>query len=130
MGLDQYAYLTRDELTKNSDDSTHIVRQFYWRKHARLQAFFEHLIDLRIIEPLDPGSTFNCNPVPLNMATIDALESLIKDDALDGHSGGFFFGDEVQDERAKYYKDDDLEFCHAARDALTHGDYVYYDCWY
>jgi hypothetical protein len=130
MGLDQYAFLTREKMTKENRESFHAVKEFQWRKHAKLQAFFEHLIELRVVEPLDPDDTFNCNPVELNTATIDALEKLIRDEAMPDSGGGFFYGHQFQDESANEYKEYDLKFCHDARDALDHGGYVYYDCWY
>ena len=46
MGLDQYAFLTREKMTKENRESFHAVKEFQWRKHAKLQAFFEHLIFL------------------------------------------------------------------------------------
>ena len=132
MGLDQYAFLTREELTQDTDPDVGVkpVKEYQWRKHAKLQEYFEDLVDVGLLKPLYPDRSFNCNPLKLNLTVIDGLEKLIRNDAMPKSDGGFFYGHQFQDESAKEYKEQDLKFCADARDALTHDGYVYYDCWY
>ena len=135
MGLDQYAFSAPEPLTviKNPDGEFEIKgvhgEEFYWRKHAKLQAFFEASINLGILEPLVDGA-FNCNPVMLTLDTVKSLEQLLKDDVMPESEGGFFYGHQFQDEAAAEYREQDIKFCQWAKDTIKGGDYVYYDCWW
>ena len=93
MGLDQYA----DGLNK----------EFYWRKHARLQVFMAREYDKQ-------------NPKE---------EKAIKNGYWDCFAhDGFFWGQQFQEESVKQYKELDKEFLKAARKALKAGREVTYNC--
>ena len=127
MGLDQYA----DGLNK----------EFYWRKHARLQVFMA-----REYEKQNPKETkasinssdlghlgFNAcsNPNYVNITDeiLDRLEKAIKNGYWDYFAhDGFFWGQQFQEDSVKEYKKLDKEFLKAARKALKAGREVTYNC--
>ena len=124
MGLDQYAQ--------------GLDREFYWRKHARLQKFMsrEHAKQ----NPKDKRNDTNLehlgfngdskNPnVNITKELLDRLEKAIKNDYCEYFcSDGFFWGQQYQEESVKGYKDLDKEFLKAARKALKAGREVTYNC--
>ena len=118
MGLDQYAAIRLD--TKNEHGEWDTEELAYWRKHPNLQGFMENLYT-------EKGGTeeFNCVDVELTIEDIEALEISVKGEELP-ETGGFFFGD-CADE---HYKDEDLEFCANAREALANGQTVVYSSWW
>ena len=122
MGLDQYA----DGLNK----------EFYWRKHARLQVFMAREYDKQ--NPKEEKSTdgdslehlgFNGGPVNITNEILDRLEKAIKDGYWDYFANdGFFWGQQFQEDSVKEYKELDKQFLRAARKALKAGREVTYNC--
>lgn len=136
MGLDQYAFSAPEALTveKNEDGRLTIKgvhgEEFQWRKHAKLQEFFEGRVASGRLVPMIHDSDFNCNPVLLDIGIIDDLEMALKTKTMPSSGGGCFYGHQFQDESADDYKEQDLKFCAWAREEMAGGDYVYYDCWW
>ena len=124
MGLDQYA----DGLNK----------EFYWRKHARLQVFMAREYEKQ--NPKEEKATsqnysdlshlgFNGGPVNITNEILDRLEKAIKNGYWDCFAhDGFFWGQQFQEESVKQYKELDKEFLKAARKALKAGREVTYNC--
>jgi len=124
MGLDQYA----DGLNK----------EFYWRKHARLQVFMAREYEKQ--NPKEEKATsqnysdlshlgFNGGPVNITYEILDRLEKAIKNGYWDCFAhDGFFWGQQFQEESVKQYKELDKEFLKAARKALKAGREVTYNC--
>ena len=123
MGLDQYA----DGLNK----------EFYWRKHARLQVFMAEEYNKQ--NPREEKASenegglshlgFNGGPVNITNEILDRLETAIKNGYYDYFaSDGFFWGQEVQEKQVQYYKRTDQQFLKAARKALKAGREVTYNC--
>ena len=122
MGLDQYA----DGLNK----------EFYWRKHARLQVFMAREYNKQ--NPKENKFTdrdsldhlgFNGGPVNITNEILDRLEEAIKNGYYDYFAhDGFFWGQQVQEEQVQYYKRTDQQFLKAARKALKAGREVTYNC--
>jgi len=136
MGLDQYAYITSDVVNKivnsegdsesNIDDVT--VKNFYWRKHSRLQTFMEHKYTEKTG---NEAGGLNCEYMELDQDDLDQLQSAVNDGYRSFFcEGGFFYGHQFQEEVAAEEKDNDLEFCQAAREAINSGHRVYYSCWW
>jgi hypothetical protein len=114
MGLDMYAHkVQKEELA-------------YWRKHNRLQGWFE-----REYFKAHPNDTdFNCKDFYLNEELLNKLEEDIKKDSLP-KTEGFFYGDdsyswEERDEMKQY----DLQFVANARKAIKEGYDIVYSCWW
>ena len=147
MGLDQYAGTMRTKTyeykTPEGDkkvDEYQMAGPFEWRKHARLQEFMNQLYMKRNniehkweSDELDNGEKI-WNPVSwstieLSEEDIDELEK-----AANNHysgyfcDGGFFWGHEIQESQAEYYKEQDLEFVKFARKALADNETVIYEC--
>jgi len=117
MGLDQYAFV-KDTLDQEEGEEL-----AYWRKHPNLQGFMERLWRNR-----NEGSIsgdFNCEQLPLSLEDIDLLESAVTNGMLPETHGFFFGGNSDED-----YKEADLKFCAAAREALNAGKVVVYDSWW
>jgi len=123
MGLDQYA----DGLNK----------EFYWRKHARLQVFMAREYEKQ--NPKEEKASdnegglshlgFNGGPVNITYEILDRLEKAIKNGYWDCFAhDGFFWGQQFQEESVKQYKKRDKEFLKAARKALKAGREVTYNC--
>ena len=124
MGLDQYA----DGLNK----------EFYWRKHARLQVFMAREYEKQ--NPKEEKATsqnysdlshlgFNGGPVNITNEVLDRLEKAIKNGYWDYFAhDGFFWGQQFQEESVKEYKELDKQFLRAARKALKAGRKVTYNC--
>ena len=124
MGLDQYA----DGLNK----------EFYWRKHARLQVFMAREYEKQ--NPKEEKATsqnysdlshlgFNGGPVNITNEILDRLEKAIKNGYWDCFAhDGFFWGQQFQEESVKEYKELDKQFLRAARKALKAGREVTYNC--
>ena len=124
MGLDQYA----DGLNK----------EFYWRKHARLQVFMAREYEKQ--NPKEEKATsqnysdlshlgFNGGPVNITNELLDRLEEAIKNSYYDYFAhDGFFWGQQFQEDSVKEYKELDKQFLRAARKALKAGREVTYNC--
>jgi hypothetical protein len=121
MGLDMYAFTTGADIPavdfKQPDDSAEL---FYWRKHPNLHGWMEELYRAKGGSEDD----FNCVPVRLEKADIDALETIVNGDNLP-FTTGFFFGESLPED-----KNDDLNFVQKARAALNEGKRVYYTSWW
>lgn len=118
MGLDQYAH----RRIKGSEQEIEIA---YWRKHNRLQGWMENLW-------LENGNTgtFNCERVPLTIENVEALEKAISNKELPETQGFFFGSDSYEDYEEWGYKDQDMKFISAAREAIENGDEVFYSSWW
>jgi len=121
MGLDQY--------------STIRGKEFYWRKHARLQKFMskEHAKQypkFKSKSDLDHlGFNGGDGDVVITDKLLDRLEEAIKNDYCKYFaSDGFFWGQQFQEESAKGYKEQDMQFLKAARKALKKGRTIVYNC--
>jgi len=113
MGLDQYAG-SREPMES----------KFVWRKHAKLQAYMEDLWYSRHKDEI------NCEELVLDKEDIIDLKEKLEKDEMPESEGGFFYGHEFQDESAKEYKEQDLEFCNWALNEIEQGRQVVYTCWY
>ena len=121
MGLDMYAYITKTPIDavdfKTPDDCQEIA---YWRKHSNLHGWMRE----RYYDKGGQAASFNCVPVRLDAADIDALETAVNEDALP-FTMGFFFGQSDPE-----CAEDDRAFIAAAREALAAGCCVFYDSWW
>ena len=121
MGLDQFAQ--------------GLDKEFYWRKHARLQKFMskEHTKQypkFKSKSDLDHlGFNGGDGDVVITDKLLDRLEEAIKNDYRKYFaSDGFFWGQQFQEESAKGYKEQDMQFLKAARKALKKGRTIVYNC--
>ena len=121
MGLDQYA--------------EGLDKEFYWRKHARLQEFMsrEHAKQYPIFKSKSDLGHLGFNggdgDVNITKELLDRLEEAIKNDYRKYFaSDGFFWGQQNQEWTAKEYKDQDMQFLKAARKALDDGRVIKYNC--
>ena len=90
MGLDMYAYRTKEFV---DDDNTQIKDEkeiAYWRKHNRLHGWFEE--QYFKYNPSAEGE-FNCSRFWLSREILDKLEETIRTDQLPA-TQGFFFGND------------------------------------
>lgn len=126
MGLDQYAYISQQSLSADSDQEVEHEETFYWRKHAKLQKYME---DLWEADHPD-GPEFNCVYLELSEENLLDLQRKLKGNEMPESEGGFFFGHQFQDESADEYREQDLEFCERGLDAISRGLHVTYSCWW
>jgi hypothetical protein len=123
MGLDQFAFAV------SSNGSKEEIA--YWRKHPNLQGWMENLWETKgrpnAHEDKDIAglSDFNCVPLELTKEDLDSLEQALESNSLP-QTVGFFFGDDSDDT----YRQQDVEFIQAARNALDNGQTVVYDSWW
>jgi len=123
MGLDQFAYAVDKDNNK-----TEIC---YWRKHPNLQGWMENLWESKgrpnanEDKVISGQSDFNCVPVELTKEDLDSLEQALESNNLP-ETTGFFFGSDSDDS----YRQQDVEFIQAARNALDNGQTVVYDSWW
>lgn len=118
MGLDQFAYA----VDKNNN-KTEIC---YWRKHPNLQGWMENLWESKgKPNAHEDSDDFNCVPVELTKEDLDSLEQSLESNNLP-ETTGFFFGKNSDN----VYRQQDVEFIHAARMALDNGMTVVYDSWW
>tara|TARA_R100001079_G_scaffold13064_2_gene6328 strand:+ start:125 stop:490 length:366 start_codon:yes stop_codon:yes gene_type:complete len=108
-----------------------------WRKHARLQQFMSvmHREQNPNIKEYDssgiPSLGFNGGDVPVKMTkeVVEKLEKAINDGYYDYFAtDGFFWGQQFQEEAAKEYKEQDLEFLADCKKALENNDPITYEC--
>lgn len=134
MGLDMNAYKVLPEFLVDPEaqvdlefkpvpdgEPTGIIEIAYWRKFHHLHDWMERLYR----QKGGTGETFNCDTVRLMPADLLQL-------ALDAEIGldattGFFFGDHEWNSECK---DDVLNFCVLANEAIKNGYVVFYDSWW
>lgn len=124
MGLDMYAYTTRETLATAVDfpEPTRIKKLHYWRKHPNLHGWMQALYEAK--GGIDPD--FNCSAVQLDNGDLDRLEAAIKAGELPA-TEGFFFGTSYGSAEER---NDDLGFIEKARKALASGKSVCYVAWW
>lgn len=142
MGLDQYAYTraAREEKTAflekaEREGIADAYRQaeekwpdaFYWRKHAKLQAYMEDKFSA--MTGLS-AAELNCEELELTLELVTDLESHLKNGGLPESPGGFFYGHQFQDDSARKYLEQDLKFCEWARWQIEAGEVPVYSCWW
>lgn len=117
MGLDQYGFIRQ----KNGQQ-----KEFYWRKHSRLQEFMQKLWHEK-----GNSNEFNCEEMPLTEENLQLLKQQIESN-FDGNfcAGGFFWGHQFQEDAVKQYQEEDTQFVNEALDAVRKGDEVIYSCWW
>lgn len=121
MGLDMYAFRSRETVAAVDFSYPADAEQFgYWRKHPDLHGWMEELYR----QKGGAAEIFNCKPVRLDSADLDALEAAIRGDDLP-ETSGFFFGESTLEDR-----EGDLVFVGLARQAIADGFSVYYDSWW
>ena len=137
MGLDMYAFKHKGEQFKPNQkrDDADVIQIADWRKHNRLQGFRQELWEARTPEEVkqsDKGwNQFNCVPLYLSKEDLDMLEEQVRTRTLP-ETSGFFFGQdsytwEGEQEDMKAY---DLKFCKEAKEAISQGWKVFYECWW
>lgn len=130
MGLDQYAFITREDVDPTNDTGGQLAfeKDFYWRKHSKLQEYMEQLWTRRTGRP---EVELNCNYLELEAHDIlDLLQLLTGEKGLPESKGGFFYGHQFQDESANQYREDDIRFVQEAYAAISQGKRVWYSCWW
>ncbi len=121
MGLDMFAFTTSQNIPATDfDQPRDCVQLFYWRKHPNLHGWMERVY----FERGGQNRDFNCSPVRLEPAHLDALEQAIRRDELP-QTTGFFFGESRPEEKER-----DFEFVRKAREALKAGKRVFYTSWW
>lgn len=118
MGLDMYAYVTDEEPVHPVDfDIPETESELhYWRKHPNLHGWMQALYE----EKGGDDPDFNFAPVLLTVSDLNKLHAAILERTLP-ETSGFFFGESDGSER-----DGDLAFVSKAREAIRHGQFVYY----
>ena len=114
MGLDMYAHRVKKEEIA------------YWRKHNRLQGWFEQ----EYYKAHSDATEFNCTDLYVTVEMLDRLELDINEDALPKTEGFFYGTDSYSWEERKDMKNYDLDFITTARKALSEGDHIVYSCWW
>ena len=114
MGLDQYAYIREN------------TKEFYWRKHSKLQEFMENIW----YQEQGNNEEFNCKDLVLTKEMLEKLLECVQTNTLPESAGKFFYGEQFQDESAKEYQKEDIDFCKQALQAIKDGKEVVYTCWY
>jgi len=140
MGLDQYGQIRNKQIDFKkvySDKYDPIKDGFVWRKHARLQTFMAR--EFKKQNPKEDtdkhsgmnGMGFNGDEhkVIITKDILKRLEEAIKEDYFSHFaSDGFFWGQQFQEESAKEYKKQDLEFVKFCKDALKKKEVIEYSC--
>lgn len=123
MGLDQYAYVSSPEDSRNEIA--------YWRKHPNLQGWMENLwnekgqpVPEERKETFD--GVFNCIDLELTREDLDRLEIDLVNTISSLKTVGFFFGEASHE----YYYEQDLEFVLKAKQEILLGNKVYYTSWW
>ena len=125
MGLDMYAYKTKQKLDKEVDfnvDTDSIEEIAYWRKHPDLHGWMEDLYRNKGGE----DEQFNCSAVKLTAEDLSKLEEDINSRRLP-ETSGFFFGKSYGDTDEVMQ---DLEFIKTAKQAINEGYDIYYTSWW
>lgn len=115
MGLDQYAEVRNSETQE-------VVGFHRWRKHNAMHGWMENLWRSK-------GNTgeFNCVPLELSLADIEALESVLLGKNLP-KTEGFFFGFDSSNDDSRL--EGDLSFVRQAIQHIDAGNQVIYDSWW
>ena len=133
MWLDQYAF-QRNKNTKLNGEYTEEDRdniKYEWRKHARLQVFMRDLH--RQKNPDAKMGTYNLGMngldiVELTSEDLTALQKAIETDYYEYFADdGFFWGHQWQEQSAKEYKEQDIEFVKWAKEEIENGNKVFYN---
>ena len=141
MGLDQYGMIRNGHINWKkvySDKYEPTKDGFVWRKHARLQQFMSKEYtkqnpkeDTNAHSGNIDGLGFNGDEhkVVITKDILKRLDEAIKNDYYDHFaSDGFFWGQQHQEEQAKSYKKQDLEFVKFCKDALKKKEVIEYSC--
>ena len=135
MGLDQYAGF------RDSNGEVHDT--FYWRKHARLQVFFDQMFteqnkgDTHKLPDGDGGfgdlSHLGFNGGMGGVKITEETANKLDKEYLEGYPNcvaedGFFWGQQFQKESIKEYKAQDKKFIDWCREQLKEGKEIGYDC--
>ena len=129
MGLDQYAGFR--------DSNGEVHEAFYWRKHARLQVFFDQMFteqnkgDTHKLPDGDGGfgdlSHLGFNGGMGGVKITEEVVNKLDKEYLEGYPNcvaedGFFWGQQFQKESIKEYKAQDKEFIAWCREQLKEGN--------
>ena len=133
MGLDQYAGYR--------DSNGEVHEEFHWRKHARLQVFFnKEYKKQNKPAPLeaDQGGFGDLSHLGFNggMGGVKITEELVnrlEEEHMNDYwncfaSDGFFWGQQFQEDAVKEYKAQDKKFIDWCREQLKKGKDIGYDC--
>ena len=121
MGLDMYAYTTKDKVTQEVDfDVKKCDPLHYWCKHPNLHGMMHVLYMWKGGKNPD----FNCSNLALTPYDLTTLENAVLQNTLP-ETAGFFFGTSDGSEQS-----DDIEFIAKARKALRGGLKVFYRAWW
>jgi hypothetical protein len=121
MGLDMFACVTDEQIPAVDFEKPSAWSElYYWRKHPNIHGWMEQLYRAKG----GRCEEFNVAPVRLDEADLEALEQAVNNDTLP-ETAGFFFGVSEPEE-----KQGDLEFIRLAREAIRHGQRVFYYAWW
>ena len=123
MGLDQSMLSTSGE------------KDYYWRKHARLQVFMARKWEEKNGKQDDESALghlgFNSGDTPLvlDREMLDEWENEIEAQYYNSFaSDGFFWGQQFQEEQVREYNQQDKEACDWARTQIDRGYTITYEC--
>jgi len=134
MGLDMFAFRHKGEMTKEqvheakyNEDVEEIA---YWRKHNRLQGWFENLFYKKHDGKEISWDAFNCVPLYLSRDDLMKLREDVSNKRLPETEGFFFGGDSYQWDKKEVEKQMkyDLDFINKAIKSLNEGYKVFYEC--
>ena len=125
MGLDACGYIATYDPESGEKET---VREFNWRKPARLQQFMNNLYLEQ--NPESNWEEFNCKPLELTREHIVRLQELVENSNLPFCPGGYFWGHQFQEEAQNEYEIQDKQFCEIALDMLDKEHSVFYECWW
>lgn len=123
MGLDQSMLSTSGE------------KDYYWRKHARLQVFMARKWEEKNGKQDEEDALghlgFNSGdkPLVLDKEMLDEWENEIEAQYYHSFaSDGFFWGQQFQEEQVREYNQQDKEACDWARTQIDQGHTITYEC--
>ena len=136
MGLDMFAFRHKGERLNRETNFEELAEDnkpeeiSYWRKHNRLQGWFENLYYKKHDGEDLKWDSFNNVPLYLSRDDLMKLREEIKNKTLPETTGFFFGGDSYQwdknevEEQMKY----DLDFIKQAIESIDKGYKVFYEC--